>query len=132
MSPAPNGLPGITGSARRMAATLVDIVRARLELAATELAEERLRLARQALVASAVLFCLGTGLVLGVLALAWWAGPAQGPFVLAASALLLLIGAALGYAHSRRVASSRPPLLHETIEQLRADAGALAPEREAP
>jgi len=131
MSPAPNGSPGITGSARRMVATLVDIARARLELAATELAEERLRLARQALVASAVLFCLGTGLVLGILALAWWVGPAHGPTVLAGSALLLLIGAALGFLHWRRLARSRPPLLHETLDQLRADAAALAPGRDS-
>ncbi len=124
----PGDMLGLTGSVRRVVATLVDVGRTRVELAATELVEERQRIAHGAWVASGVLLCLGNGVVLGVLALAWWAGPERGPWVLAASAMLLLIAAGFGVVHL--IASRRKvPLLHDTLAQLRADADALAPER---
>jgi uncharacterized membrane protein YqjE len=111
--------------ARRIAATLVEMARTRIELGATELAEERLRLAQQALAAVLTLFCLGLGLVLGVLGLAWWAGPERGAAVLGVAAALALAAAALAVAWWRRVARQRVPLLQETLTQLRADARAL-------
>ena len=112
-----------------MAATIVEIVRTRIELAGVELAEERLRLAQQALAATLALFCLGVGLVLAVLGLAWWAGPDRGALVLGAGALILFAAAGLAFAWWQRIVAGRPPLLQETLTQLRADAQALAPER---
>lgn len=120
---------GAGAGARRVAATLVDMARTRIELGATELAEERLRLARQALAATLALFCLGTGLVLAVLALAWWAGPDHAAALLAFSALLLLGLAASAWLRWQRLARDKPPLLQYTLEQLRADAQALAPKQ---
>ena len=87
-----DGAHDLGGSARRVAATIVEIARTRIELAGTELAEERLRLAQQALAATLALFCLGVGLVLAVLGLAWWAGPDHGAAVLGVGALVLLAG----------------------------------------
>jgi uncharacterized membrane protein YqjE len=124
-----DGAHDLGGSARRVAATIVDIARTRIELAGTELAEERSRIARQALAATLALFCLGVGLVLAVVGLAWWAGPDRGASVLGVGALVLLaaaIGAAGWWQH---LGAERPPLLHETLTQLHADARALAPER---
>jgi uncharacterized membrane protein YqjE len=117
------------GSARHVAATIVDIARTRIELAGTELAEERLRLAKQALAATLALFCCGVGLVLAVIGLAWWAGPDRGAAVLGAGALVLLAAAAGAIVWWQRLVARRAPLLHETLAQLRADAQALAPER---
>lgn len=117
------------GAARNVAATAVEIVRTRIELAGTELAEERLRLARQALAATLALFCLGVGLVLAVIDLAWWAGPAHGPIVVGIGAAVLLALAAAAVLWWQRLVHARPPLLHETLTQLRADAQALAPDR---
>lgn len=118
-------------SISHIAATLVEIVRTRIELAGTELAEERLRLAQQALAAILFLFCLGVGLVLAVLGLAWWAGPDHGAAVLGTAALLLLAAAAGAMVWWQRLVNARPPLLQETLTQLRADAQALAPDRAA-
>ncbi|HET9977333.1 MAG TPA: phage holin family protein [Burkholderiaceae bacterium] len=118
-------------SARRVAATLVEIARTRLELGAVELAEERLRLAQQALAATLALFCLGVGLVLGVLGLAWWVGPEHRATVLGASALLALAAAAAAAAWWRRIVRTRGAPLQATLDQLRADAQALATERGA-
>ena len=119
----------VGSSARRVAAAVVEIARTRLELAGTELAEERLRLAQQALAATLALFCLGVGLVLALIALAWWAGPAHGATVLGLGALAFLLAAATAIGWWQRIVSLRPPLLHETLTQLHADALALASER---
>lgn len=117
------------GSARRVAATLVEIARTRIELAGTELAEERLRVAQQTLAATLSLFCLGVGLVLAVIGLAWWAGPEHGAAVLGVGALVWLVAAAAAILWWQRLVTERPPLLHETLMQLRADARALASDR---
>jgi uncharacterized membrane protein YqjE len=124
-----DGAHDLSGSARRVAATIVDIARTRIELAGTELAEERLRIAQQALAATLALFCLGVGLVLAVIGLAWWAGPARGAAVLGVGALILLAAAGFAIARWQRLVAQRPPLLHETLMQLRADAQALAADR---
>jgi uncharacterized membrane protein YqjE len=121
--------PDFGAPLRRLAATAVDAVRTRIELGATELAEERLRLAQQGFALLLALQALGVGLVLGVLGLAWWAGPQHGVAVLGAGAALALAGALAALLRWRRIQRSRPPLLHETLAQLQADARALAPEQ---
>jgi len=64
----PNG--GLLVSLRGLIATSVALLRTRLELLATELEEERLRLLSIALYAAAALFMLGAGLVLLIVFLA--------------------------------------------------------------
>ncbi len=119
---------GLGDALRRTAATVMDSLCTRMELAVTELQEERLRLAQRALLASCALFCLGNGLVVSLLALAWWVGPAQGAWVLAAGGLVLLGAATLALHQWLGLAQKHPPLLHETLAQLRADTRALAGE----
>jgi len=121
--------PDFGAPVRRLAATLIDLARTRIELGATELAEERLRLAQQALAVLLALQALGVGVVLGVLGLAWWAGPQHGAAVLGAGAALALAGALAALLRWRRIQRARPPLLHDTLAQLQADARALAPEQ---
>jgi uncharacterized membrane protein YqjE len=112
-------------SLRGVAATLLEMGCTRLELGATELAEARWRLAQQALAATVALFFLGVGLVLGVVALAWWVGPGEAALVLAIGAGLALALALLAIARWQQVLREGTPLLHDTLAQLRADARAL-------
>ena len=106
-------------------ATGVEIVQTRLELAAVELTEERVRLAQQLLGATLALFALGVGLVLGIVALAWGIAPESRIWVLgAASAAFVVIGAG-ACARWRWLQRQRRPLLHDSLALLRADVAAL-------
>jgi uncharacterized membrane protein YqjE len=118
--------PELGGSLRQVGATLIEIAQARLELGTIELAEERERLANQALAGITALVGLGVGLVLGTMALAWWVGPPNGVLVLGFAALVALVAAGLAVLRWQRIGRSRPALLHETLAQLRCDARALA------
>lgn len=120
--------PGLVATARRLAGAVVGSVGTRVELGATELQEARLRLARLAITATCALFLLGNGLVVLLLALAWWAGPVQGVWVLAGGAASLLAGAGGALWRWKRLLATQPPFLNETLAQLRADARALAGE----
>lgn len=55
---------GLLESAKRLLCTLISIISTRLELLANELQEERLRLTQMLLLALAVLFCFGMGVLL--------------------------------------------------------------------
>jgi uncharacterized membrane protein YqjE len=117
---------GILGSARQVLGALIDIGQTRLQLAGTELEEERLRVAELLLFATAALFFLGVGIVLAtlLLVLIFWDGPRV--VVLGASAgLFLATGAALAQAW-RRKSRAKPPLLATTLAELRRDREALA------
>jgi uncharacterized membrane protein YqjE len=116
-------------AARRVLATLLELACTRVELGAVELAEARERLVRQALLMVLAVFGVALGVVWGVMALAWWAGPEGGAFVFGAASLAALVAAAASLAIRRRRARCAPPLLQETLAQLRADARALARHR---
>ena len=109
-----------------MLGALIDIGQTRLQLAGTELEEERLRVAELLLFATAALFFLGVGIVLAtlLLVLIFWDGPRV--VVLGTSAgLFLATGAALAQAW-RRKARAKPALLATTLAELRRDREALA------
>lgn len=112
-------------SALRLAASAVESLGTRLELGAVELEEARLRWAQRALAVACALFLLGHGLVIALLALAWWAGPEHAASVLAVSAAILLGAGALAVWQWRRLSRAQPPLLDATLAQLRADVRAL-------
>jgi uncharacterized membrane protein YqjE len=113
-------------AARRVAATLLELACTRVELGATELAEERERLARQATLAALAFAGATLALVWGVMALAWWAGPQGGAWVLGAASLAALVAAVAAVVWRQRMAHRAPPLLQDTLAQLRADARSLA------
>lgn len=56
--------PGLMGSLKRLASTLISVVSTRLELLANEIDEERLRLTQMLLFSLAALFCVGMGVML--------------------------------------------------------------------
>jgi uncharacterized membrane protein YqjE len=116
---------GLFGSARVVLGALVDIVQTRLQLASTELEEERLRVAELLLFAAAALFFLGLGIVLAtlLLVLVFWEGPRL--LVLgAAAAFFLVLGAGLA-ATWRRKSRGKPALLASTLAELQRDRDAL-------
>jgi uncharacterized membrane protein YqjE len=124
--------PGLLGSARAVLAGLIEIGQTRLQLAATELEEERLRIAELLLFACATLFFLGVGLVLAALlmVLVFWDNGRV--LVLAIEAALFLgLGVGLGVAWRRR-AAAKPRLLATTLAELQRDQSALRPESAAP
>ena len=108
-----------------MLAGLLDVGQTRLQLASTEIEEERLRLAELLLWATFALFFLGIGLVFAalLLVLLFWNGPRE--LVLAAIALLFLgVGVGAGVVW-RRKARNKPPFLATTIAELKRDQAAL-------
>ena len=116
---------GLLGSARAVLVALLEIGQTRLQLASTELEEERLRIAELLLFATAALFFRGIGIVLAtlLLVLLFWDGPRVLVLALAAAAFLA-IGAGLAAAW-RRKAAAKPPLLASTLAELQRDREAL-------
>lgn len=116
---------GLFGSARVVLGALVDIVQTRLQLASTELEEERLRVAELLLFAAAALFFLGLGIVLAtlLLVLVFWEGPRL--LVLGATAaFFLVLGAGLAATWQRK-SRGKPALLASTLAELQRDRDAL-------
>jgi uncharacterized membrane protein YqjE len=117
--------PGLLGSARGVLAALLEMAHTRLQLASTELEEERLRLAVLLLYATAALFFLGVGIVLASMLLVVLLWEDHRILVLAVlTSTFLSIGAGLALAWRRR-SIGKPPLLSTTIEELRRDEQAL-------
>lgn len=119
--------PGLFGSARAAIAGLVEIGHTRLQLAATELEEERLRIGALFVYASIALFFLGVGLVLGALLVMVLFWDSHRVLVLALeTALFLGVGAGVTLAW-RRKAAAKPKLLETTLAELQRDRAALQP-----
>lgn len=118
-------MTGWATAGRRIAALLVDAGRTRLALAATEIEEQRLLLARQALCLVGALFFIGIGLLAATLAWVMLAPAAEQPARLAwSAAVYLVIGAAISVAWLR-LSAQRRPLLQATLDELHKDHAAL-------
>jgi uncharacterized membrane protein YqjE len=117
--------PGLLGSGRLVLAALIEIGQTRLELASTELEEERLRLTELLLYGVVALFCVGVGLVLALLllVLVFWDGPRV--LVLAIETAVFLGTGLVLVAVLRHKARNKPRLLATTIDELRRDRDAL-------
>jgi uncharacterized membrane protein YqjE len=112
---------GVLDSLRRLAGTLIDAMRTRLELIATDIEEERAWIARMALLAAFAGFCLALAVNLAVLFLVvlFW----ESNRLLAIGALAGVFAAlavALGFA-ARGAAARRPRLFSATLAELRKD-----------
>jgi uncharacterized membrane protein YqjE len=117
--------PSARGSAADIAATLVDMVQTRLDLAATELAQERLHWARQCVVALITLWALAVGVVLVALALASASAAEHRTLVLALLGGSFVGIGALAAWQWRARSRAKPGLLQSTLATLHADAAAL-------
>jgi len=112
---------GLLESLRNLAKTFVALVQTHIEIFASEIDEERVRLARIVVLAMVVLFCLGLAVVLLVLLIAvlFWdtnrllaIGVLAGVFALGGLAALLALRAAI---------VQRPKFLAATLAELRKD-----------
>ena len=108
-------------SLRGLAKTFIALVQTRIELFASEVDEERTRLARIVVLAVVALFCLGLAVVLGVLLVAvlFWEnnrllalGVLAGLFALAGIVALVML---------RSDIRRRPKFLAATLAELRKD-----------
>ncbi len=118
--------PGLLGSARLMLSVLLEIGQTRLQLASTEIEEERLRLAQMLIAATLALFFLGLALVLLSMLLLVLFWDEYRLLVLAAlSAVYLAAGIGMAWRWQQR-ALARPPLLASTLAELGRDRDALA------
>jgi uncharacterized membrane protein YqjE len=115
----------LRGAVDRALATVVDIGRNRLELATVELVEERLRLARLAIVAIGTLFFAFASLCAVTAAIVLVLEPADRPLALGLAAALFGAVAGLGAWRWHHLIATRPPLLQATLAELNADGAAL-------
>ena len=113
--------PGMMGSVRRLARTLLRVLQTRLEILSTEIADERMNLTRLALVALTVLFCVQTGLMLGIVFIVLAVSPENRLIAIGVTALALLLAALAGVLWLRVWLRRRPPMFATTIAELRKD-----------
>jgi len=112
---------GLLDSLRNLARTFLAIVQTRIEIFASEIDEERTRLARIALLAAAAAFCLGLAVILLVfflVVLFWDTDRLLAIGVLAGGFAVGGIAACLGL---RTAISKRPKFLSATLAELRKD-----------
>jgi uncharacterized membrane protein YqjE len=112
---------GLLDSLRNLARTFLAVVQTRIEIFASEIDEERTRLARIALLAAAAAFCLGLAVILLVfflVVLFWDTDRLLAIGVLAGVFAIGGIAACLGL---RTAISKRPKFLSATLAELRKD-----------
>ncbi len=120
---------GLLGTVREFVLTVVQLLQTRLEIFASDLDEERLRLRGFLWLAAATIFCLGFAVVLGVVfvvAMLW------DRFGVLAIGILSLVFLALGTALTlaiRNRARSRPRLFATTLDEFAKDRDRLTPRR---
>lgn len=110
----------LLASLQTVAASLLAIGRTRLELLANEFEVQKLQALRLFLLAGALLFCAGLGIVLLVVLLALAAGEAR-LFVIGGMALLLLAAAAGLYRALQRAMAAQAPAFDATLAELQED-----------
>lgn len=113
--------PGLTASIHRLAGSLLRAIVTRFEILSTEVAEERGNLAKLALIALVVLFCLQVGIIFAVLFFVLAVGEANRLAAIGIAALTLFLGALAGTLWLRSWLKSRPPMFRTTIAELRKD-----------
>jgi uncharacterized membrane protein YqjE len=112
---------GLLESLRNLAKTFVALVQTRIEIFASEIDEERTRLARIVVLALTALFCLGLAVVLFVLLIAvlFW----EDNWLLAIGVLagVLALGGTAALLAVRAEVRQRPKFLSATLAELRKD-----------
>lgn len=115
-----DGGEGLFAALKRLAATVVAIGRTRLELLATEVEEEKLRVSGILAYGAAAVCFLGLGILTGVacLAAAFWE---QRVLVLGLAAFVLVAIAGICGARGMAVARRGSPLFRASLAELDAD-----------
>lgn len=112
---------GLLASLRRLTSTIIEILYTRLELVATEIEEERARLARALWLAAAGAFCLSLGILLAVLFMVVLFWDSHRLLVLGLLASGFLVAGVAAMLAFRARLSERVRLLAQTLEELKRD-----------
>lgn len=120
MSSPPEAPRGLLAALQTVAASLLAMGQTRLELLANEIEVQKLQALRLLLLAGALLFCAGLGVVLLVLLLAMAAGEAR-LFVVGGAAVAFLVIAGLLYRTLMLVTRAPEPAFEATLAELQED-----------
>ncbi len=112
---------GLLTSLRHLLDTLLGVVGTRLELLSTEVAEERLNLARMVVISLGALFCLQVGVILAILFAVLVVGDQDRLTAIGIAALVLLLVGVAGLLWLKRWLKTRPPLFAASMDELRKD-----------
>lgn len=118
---------GLLGSLRQFASTVLEIVYTRIELFATELDEERVRIARALWLAAVGAFCLSLGILLAVLFVAVLFWDTHRLLVLGMLASGFLAAGITALLAFRTRLAGRTRLFSQTLEELQRDHDQLKP-----
>lgn len=118
---------GLWVSARRLLATLLEVAQVRLELVATEIELEKLRLFDALLFAAAAMLALAVGVVLLCFFVVAAVGEVYRPHALAALGLMFIGGSAWGLHAARSRLRSPGQMFNATAAELARDRAQLTP-----
>ncbi|MDO9315029.1 MAG: phage holin family protein [Burkholderiaceae bacterium] len=119
-------------SVRSLLALLLDIGATRLELAATELEEERLRLVGQLISAVVTLMLLGMAVLMCTAFLVVLMWDSHRLLTVGGLALAYVVATWVSAVRWRARAASRPPFMAVTVAELQRDIAALRPSATLP
>jgi uncharacterized membrane protein YqjE len=112
---------GLLDSLRNLARTFLAIVQTRIEIFASEIDEERTRLARIAVLAAVAAFCLGLAVILLVFFLVVLFWDTDRLLAIGVLAGVLAIGGIAACLGLRAAIAKRPKFLSATLAELRKD-----------
>jgi len=121
MADEPSHTEGLLDSLRNLAKTFVALVETRIEIFASEIDEERTRLARIVLLAVIAAFCLGLALVLLVLLIAVVFWDSNRLLAIGVITAIFALGALAALVALRKALRQQPKLLAATLAELRKD-----------
>jgi uncharacterized membrane protein YqjE len=117
----------LSGSLRRMAATLVGTLQNRIELFSLELQDEREWLVVTLVWASALVFLSGCALTLVTIAIIMLTPEEARRYVIVALCLVYIVAAVGGAVGLRKRLSQKPPAFKDTVSELKKDIACLQP-----
>jgi uncharacterized membrane protein YqjE len=112
---------GLFESLRNLARTFLAVVQTRIEIFASEIDEERTRLARIALLAAVAAFCLGLAVILLVFFLVVLFWDTDRLLAIGVLAGVFAVGGLAACLGLRAAISQRPKFLSATLAELRKD-----------
>ena len=115
------GREGLFAALKNIPVTLLAIGQTRLELFANEVEAEKLTVLRMLLLAQAMMFCAGVGLLLAVALITLLMWDQRVVVVVAVFAALFLLAAALSYRALMRIVNAPEPAFAATLAELRED-----------
>ena len=113
--------PGLVDSLGRLVRTALGLTRTRLEILATEIEEERIRVTQLALVIAGVVFCLQVALVLLVVLVVVLLWDSHRVLTLGVLGGFFVLAALVGGLWLRYLVRGRPKIFASTIAELRKD-----------